>query len=220
MNYTAIIADLVASSQATPKQRTAQQRALFEAIDVLNARLLESLVRPIQLTAGDEVQALVREPSHLVVILQFLEDSLREHAVKSRSFAFGVGYGEVTTSLDSDVRHMDGPCFHRARAALEWAAKKKIWAAFSGFEEPTNLALNGIFDLMGAVRDDWTDIQAAHTVDLRLLGKRIDVAEGRDVSPSVVTESLQAAHFDSVRRAEVAAVELLSRLHRCDSSQD
>lgn len=210
-SYLAWTARPVEPRQTTVPPRASQQASLLDAVAALNAELQHVLVRPVALTAGDEIQGLLRVPSRVMECLQRLEDAL---AMGGRlGLAVGIGWGPLATGLQPQaaVEPLDGPCFHHARSALERAQKTKRWAVCVGFGPPFDEALSSLFELMGATRSSWTATQAAHTVELRALGKRIAVARARDVSPSVVTESLQSARYDAVAHGEDAVRALLAR---------
>jgi len=180
----------------------------------MNGKSGDRLARPLVLTAGDEIQGLLRVPSEVVRIIQEIRDFLFGAAVPGQEIVFGIGRGALSTGLLPEARlvgQLDGPCFHRARSMLERAKREKVWAAFEGFGELEDVALNSLFELMGAIRATWTPIQSATIQELRRLGKRIEVARHMGVSPSVVTESLQASRFSAVDRGEAAARRILAR---------
>ena len=213
-HYAAVTGDLVASRKVPAPSRAQIQRGTLEALEELNGALGAVLARPAVLTAGDEIQALLRVPSRVVGFVQVLEDRLFGAAGAEQDIAFGVGWGELSTGLLSPaegVEQLDGACFHRAREALVRAKKRKLWAVFQGFGELEDRTLTSLFELMGAIRAGWTAKQHTHTLDLRQLGKRIAVARRRAVSPSVITESLQLSRFDAIQNGEETARRLLAR---------
>jgi len=223
LHYAAVTGDLVASRKATRAARATLQRRALDELERLNAELAADLVRPAVWTAGDEVQALLSRPSRVVELACSLEDGLSESAVPDAPaprIVFGVGWGALSTGPLADattVEHLDGDCFHHAREALSKAKKQRSWARFEGFGDVADATLTSLFELMGAVRSDWTPLQREHTVELRRLGKRIEVARLRGVSPSVITESLQLAHFDVLLDAEAAARLALGAFDEADA---
>lgn len=211
--FLALTGDLVDSRKLPPDARAALQRALIDQLERVSSDLAADLVRPATLTAGDEVQALLARPMGAVELIRVVTDRLAELDDPGSEIVFGVGWGALSTGLlegARSVEQLDGPCFHNARHALEQAKKNKAWAVFAGFGAGEDAALSSIFQLMGAIRSDWTSIQRQSIRELRTLGKRSAVAQSRGVSPSVVTESLQAAHFDAVSGGEAAARAVLA----------
>lgn len=163
------------------------------------------LAAPLAVTAGDEIQGLLLRSDAAVDVLVRLADEL--HPVR---VAWGLGAGELETDLGGDVSLLDGPCFHRARTALEGAAKDGAWARVVGLGPAVDGGLSALFRLMGAVREGWTDTQARYVRTARGRLQK-EVAERFDVSPSVVSESLKAARYRDMLAAEEAARALLAR---------
>ena len=160
----------------------------------------------LELTAGDEIQGLaIESPEPLVdEMIRFTE------ALHPLRMCFGLGRGTLFTPVEGPVAHMDGPCFHRARRAVDRARHRNGWAAVEGFGAPADQVLDALFDLMGTLRARWTVKQAATVREARRHALRKEVAARLQVSPSVVTESLQAAAFDSLREGETAVRALLA----------
>ncbi len=213
ISYAALTGDLVASRESTPSFRRKVQTETLSVLRELNQGVGPDLVAPLALTAGDEIQGLFRAPSRIVEVVQVVKDRLFGSEPPHQDIVFGVGWGPLSTGLlpeAESVEHLDGPCFHLAREALASARKRKTWTVFAGFGESSDPILNSLFELMGALRTGWTVVQSSYITDLRDLGKRIDVARRRGVSPSVVTESLQSSHFEVVRRGEETARQVLT----------
>jgi hypothetical protein len=221
--YLALIADL-AASRLNP-DRAGVQAALRALLADLNRDLGPAvLAAPFVLTAGDEVQALFRdvprEPprppgQRPVDALWKLTDEL---ATLEQPIVFGLGCGALSTgplppppAQAESAALLDGPCFHRARAALERAQKSRGWVACSGFTPDFDLMLDGLFEVMGVIRGGWTAKQRAYALDMRRLDLQKDLAELHHVSPSVVSESLKAASFEAILHGEEAAHLLLAR---------
>jgi SatD family (SatD) len=186
-----------------------------------------------EISAGDEIQVLLGVEERLpgvtaVGILDRLTAVLRPHRI-----VFGLGLGTLSTEPIGSVQQLDGICFHRARAALAIAKRRRRWAFLLGGDDPDaaagedalavsvspgaafQLATNAILRLTGEIRAGWTDRQVEvmrqfpYTMNDARLQK--DVAEELDVSPSVISEILRAARRDAVREAEHAVAVLLNR---------
>ena len=217
VQYTASTGDLVGSRKPASGERAELQATTIKTLEQLNMELAPRLARPAVLTAGDEIQALFLEPSAAMDFMRILKDELFASAVPRQDIVFGVGRGQLSTGILAEatsVEHLDGPCFHSARAMLLDAKKRRVWAAFHGFGQPEDQVLSSLFELMGAIRSGWTATQAQYGVSLRVLGKKVDVAREFGVSPSVITESLQASNFNAITGAESAVQELLRTFDR------
>ena len=203
-HYFALIGDLVGSRAI--EDRSGVQRALLATLEDLNRDLGESVAAPLRVTAGDGVQGLLGSPGAIVDIVVGLEEAL--HPV---SITWGVGRGPLATDLHDDVALLDGPCFHRARQALEAARHDSVWLRAEGLGEPHDIVLGSMFGLMGAVRSRWTDVQARYVREVRGSLQR-EVAERLGVSEPAVSKGLSAARFAAVKEAERAARALLEWL--------
>lgn len=202
--FLAVTADVVGSRELP--DRAVFQRRLVATLASLNEEIGEVRVAaPLRITAGDEVQGLLVDPGAFVDVAVRLADEL--HPVQA---VLGAGWGPLSTDPGPDVALLDGPCFHRARSALDDARRLGVWARVEGFGETTDGVLSALFQLMGAIRSRWTDKQAGYARGARRELQKT-VARRAGVSPSVVSESLKAARFDAVRAGEAAARDLLTK---------
>lgn len=211
--FVAVTADLVGSRDS--EDRRGLQRRLLAQLKTTSKALGRALVADVQLTAGDEVQALLRTPAATMRLMQELADAV--HPVQ---FTFGLGYGGLSTALPArrDARRLpllDGPCFHAAREALAAARERGAWAAAAGFGawQPP---LDALLELLGNLRQGWTEKQGTYAAAARGAAQK-DVAHRFGVNPSVISESLKGARFELVRRGE-AGVEALLR-HFAESAE-
>ena len=161
--YFALIGDVVGSRQL--EDRAALQRELVETIEGLSAKLSGPggvLAAPLKLMAGDEIQGLLREPASAVDVLVRIGD--RIHPV---TVSWGLGAGPLSTDLGADVALLDGPCFHRARSAVEAAYAEGVWVRVEGFSPPHGDALSALFRLMGGIRSRWKPAQMRYIRSVR-----------------------------------------------------
>jgi hypothetical protein len=204
MAYFVLIGDLVASRELD--NRAEVQSRFQDAIAFLNRTIGDQLTAPLGLTAGDEVQGLTREPQVFVDIITHTSESLAPVEL-----SWGVGFGDLATSLADDVASLDGPCFHRAREAVDLAKKRSSSLAVRGIEEPDGKMLSGIMNLIGSIRSAWTERQLE--VVRKSRGKmQKDVASSLNVEPSTISRTLALAHYRPVLEGEAAARTLLATL--------
>jgi hypothetical protein len=205
----AIIGDIVSSRHLADRGEV--QRRLVARLTRLNGAAGSGVIAAdLRITAGDEIQCLLWQPAYSLEIVQQVADELHPVAM-----AFGVGRGPLSTGdsfappqIAPDVAQLDGECFHLARAALERAQSRNAWVVVSGFGSLMDESLAALFELMGVVRSGWTRKQAHYTARARNQAQK-DVAAESGVSPSVVSESLKAAKFEPMLRAEAAAKRIL-----------
>jgi len=206
-NLYALIGDVVGSRELD--DRAEVQRTLAELLESLNHRFWgggdseASLAAPIKLTAGDEMQALLRAPAPTVEIVVSIADALYPVEV-----VWGLGMGSISTDLVEDVALVDGPCFHHAREAVEDAADRGAWLQARGFPEPFSDSLSALFQLIGAVRSRWKPAQMRYIRSARDRAQT-EVAQMHGVDESTVSKALQAARFRDVEAAEEATRRLL-----------
>lgn len=235
VQYAVLIADLNASRDH-PVRGELQRILLEEVLAPLNREFGPGqLATPMTLTAGDELQVVCRRPAMAVTLVQELSDrllgsglapgdlervlgALREGIDLRQGASFGVGYGPITTGplppypdQAPNPAHLDGPAFHRARAALERAKSKDNWVHFEGFGEDADRMLNALFHTIWAVRSKWSTMQAIYTYRIRTRRTQKALAQEFQVSPSTISESLDAAGYRAVIEAEEAALRCIER---------
>ncbi|MCW3490504.1 SatD family protein [Dethiobacter alkaliphilus] len=117
--YGAVILDLVGSKRST--KRNQLQANLNEYITSFNQRFADILAAPATITVGDEWQVLTNQSEKVYHIVETFQRMFWMDGVELYA---GMGIGELSTTLTSDIRNLDGPCFHQARTALETAKKQ------------------------------------------------------------------------------------------------
>jgi hypothetical protein len=202
-HYLALIGDVTGSRAVS--DRAGLQRRMQQVIGALNRELSRSMAAPLALTAGDEIQALFREPGAAVQVITRMADELFPVRIR-----YGLGFGTLSTELGSRVALIDGPAFHRARHALEAATAGDTWVTAEGLGDTTDRAATAMFRLMDVVRSGWTERQAEFVRQSRGRMQK-EAAADLQVSRSVVSEGLKAAGFKAVRDGEMAVAALLGQ---------
>jgi hypothetical protein len=204
--FLALIGDVEASRLSEDRARL--QRELERATARVNRALGAALAAPLTLTAGDEIQGLFREPAAAVEAVVQVAD-----AVFPARLIHGLGLGLLETDLCPDPALLDGPCFHRAREALQEARREGSWGVARGLREPGDVVVSALFRLLGELRSRWTEIQAEHVRHARGRPQR-EVAERLRKAESTVSESLKAAGFQAVLEGEAALCAALDQFGR------
>ncbi|WP_435346066.1 SatD family protein [Haloarchaeobius sp. HRN-SO-5] len=202
--FVALIGDIRGSREL--EDRKGAQEEFKRVVDSLNERLPDSSIASrFTVTTGDEFQVLLTDAADAVEAAVSASDLF--HPARLR---FGIGRGQLDTEVNPDQAiGMDGPCFHRAREAINSAKKDGAWLRVSGWSNDLDRRINSMFDLVQCVREDWTDRQAQFARALKEMGAQKRVADHYDVSKSTVSESLSAGHVQEVRSAEASLAELL-----------
>ncbi len=201
--YVALIGDLIASREL--EDRAAAQERVVAALGGVNDGWKDELAARFVVTLGDEFQGLLVRADHAFDVVATLERVLG--GVRAR---YGVGVGELATPLQPDAIGMDGPCFHRAREAVERGKRDDRWITVAGFGEARDEVINGLFRLMGGVRRSWTEVQAETVFVARELREQKAAAAARGVSEATVSKALKAALYEPFSEAERTVKALLS----------
>lgn len=179
--------DLVGST-LVPRRRE-MQLLLERTLRATNQAFRAELVVPLAVTLGDEWQGLARSIEAAFRIDFHVRRALRPHRVRS-----GIGLGEVTTPVRERTALMDGPCFHRSRAALASAKKRSGSATLLDSGRPAlDGYVNAIERLLHGVMDDWTDVQHESVLAFLERGNEALAAKSRGVAQPTLHKSVASA---------------------------
>ncbi len=208
-DFAVIIADMQASRKMRERERYEWQLFLKSAIVQLNETYIECIEAPFMITKGDEFQGVLKRMAPVNQLM-----SKFEQLTYPLHLRFGVGYGYVQ-KMGSDIPiEMDGPAFHLANAALEYAKKKKILVRISTTDLIFDRALNTIFQLIHSLKRGWSDLNYRRYWKYRDLGTLQKVANEAGVSSQSVWESLFKSGALDVLQADRAIDELLKDFDR------
>lgn len=201
--HVAVAAELV-DSAGRPLRRD-RPRSLETALREAEASLPPgALAAPLQLEKrGPHWQGLLRRPAALPRLLA----GVAERMHPDRTW-IGVGFGTVEARVEHGRIRLGGLAFDHARAALWRARKEKRPAVAAGFGSPEDDSIAALLELLEQIRGQWTPKQA-RSVRLARQFSGKEIATRLGIRPSVVSESLKAASYRSVRRAEDALAALL-----------
>jgi DNA-binding transcriptional ArsR family regulator len=190
--YIAVIGDVVGSRRAP--DRAGLQDRLGAGLRDVNAGFAGEVAAEFVLTVGDEFQGLLGSALQLDKILA----TLRAHAFPAE-LRLGLGIGNLDTPLRPQALGMDGPCFHRAREAVERAAEHGTPIEVETGAQSAAMEIYAL--LMGHQRSRWTQRQR-EVVDLSTSGMEgQEIAAYLSISPSAVSQHLTAAGAAAFRQA-------------------
>lgn len=119
MNYITIVFDIKKSRELV--NRNEVQKILIEALKKCNEDFKEIIESPFLIIIGDEWQGLLKEDSDYNKVIDFFKNSLPSNV----GFYTGVGIGDITIhNFELTVNQLDGPSFHLARNAINYAKEK------------------------------------------------------------------------------------------------
>lgn len=197
----ALVADLVSS-------RTAPNRAvLAERIEATLAQLASAApgawVAPPRTTRGlDEVSGVLASAGPAFDLALALNE-----AVWPATFRVAVADGEIDVRAHSgDAGAMDGPAFHRAADALARAESEGIDFALdlSRLAAADRDLVEATAALHASLRSTWKPSRHRAVVARRQYGTQRAAAGALGVTPQTISAALQAAHYESLRRSELA----------------
>ena len=182
-----LTSDLV-DSQHEPRRRAVQLR-LEQVLRAANATFRKELAVPLAVTLGDEWQGLARSVEAAFRIEFHVRRALRPLRMRS-----GIGLGPLSTPLRKRTALMDGPCFHRSRAALA-AAKKRGDSAtvLESGHAAADAYVNAVERLLHGVSDGWTEVQAESVLAYLDSGRETLAAKARGVSQPSLHKSVASA---------------------------
>jgi DNA-binding NarL/FixJ family response regulator len=163
----------------------------------LNRRHAQSLTRPFAVTAGDEIQALIQDPS---VLIDVVWDTLRAGA-----WWVGVGIGEVEEPVADIVNAATGEAFFAARQAVDEAKKRAVGVAVRGRPEAEAEALEGVLAIVSHLLRSRSASQQA-TIDRAERGlTQEEIASELGISQQAVSKRLASAGWAAEAGARRAA---------------
>jgi hypothetical protein len=149
-SYVALIGDAVASRRLSAAARARLQDDLRASLLVVNRRWRRAVAARFAVTLGDQFQGLLTGPESLWELTHWLRAE-----VGQVDWVIAAGRGPVHTPLGRPAPELDGPCFHRAREALEEARRRRLLLAFGGFRA----GLGGLAEYYSALYWGWTPRQ-------------------------------------------------------------
>lgn len=191
MQVIALIGDIVASKELP--RRDAVQKRLGAVLAEVNAAT-GAPASPYTLTLGDEFQAVYRRAD--AVFADIVTIMAAVHPVQVR---FAIGVGELATRINpKQALGMDGPAFHRARAALTELKDAERLLRVAG-ESATEWALaNHILNLVSHQVAGWERNRLLILAGL-LRGRKVrEIEQDLTVSTVAVYKNIRAAALDDV----------------------
>lgn len=169
---------------------------------------LTGVLRAFERTVGDEVQAVVDDPTTVV--------TLALHLLRLRGWTVGIGAGPVDEPLPASSREASGPAFVRARAAVERAktrgsAVPLAVEAGDGVAHERGQEAEAVLRILGGVVTRRT-AAGWEVVDLLAPGQRRqkDVAAELGVSEQAVSQRLRTALWSEELAVRPVAARLLA----------
>lgn len=208
MKYISLIGDIVDSKKIKREERETFQKNLNNDLSYFNSIYKDKIAGNLVITLGDEFQGLFYDALVAFELITYL------HVKYLIRIRYGIGVGKLHTELASkDAIGSDGPCWWRARAAIDEIKNSK--------DENTNLIVHGLEDgltqelindslvFIYAITTRWTKGQkeilqkAIKTYHLDNAFKQIDLANKYSIEPSKVNRTIKKSkYFDYIKIIE------------------
>lgn len=202
--FVVLIGDLVRSRRLGREERARIQAQLKTTFAQVNRDYKESICARFQFTGGDEFQGVLRGAGRVFEVMQRARD-----AVVPVSVRFGIGIGEISTSLSNQPQAMDGPAFHRAREALEHSQEFLAQACVNSGQRERDEMVNAWLDSLSFIRSGWSD-RAREVIQLYARFERLEPVAGKlNISLQAVSKHLRVTGYKAYIRGERALTKLL-----------
>ncbi len=210
-----MIADIKGSKKMKERERYEWQLFLKSAIVQVNENHEQAIEAPFMITKGDEFQGVIGDVPQVHSIMIEFERLLHPLALR-----YGIGLGRIHRMGANIPIEMDGPAFHRANAALNYAKKNRLGVHFRSGDQQLDLYINTVYTLMNAIKNRWSDINFKRYWRYKELGTYDKVADLEGVSPQAVWDSLRNASAMDVMQAEDTVMRFLATKMEDLSSRD
>jgi hypothetical protein len=211
-NAVVIIADVRGSRKMAQNERYEGQLFLKSAIIQVNENLSDVIEAPFMITRGDEFQGVLRDLENaFLAMLEF------ERLLFPLQLRYGIGRGIIQKMGSKIPIEMDGPAFHRANQALTDVKKKKHFMYCHIENSQTDLMVNTILALIGAIKGRWNEVAFERYWKYKELGTFEKVAQTENVSTQAVWDSMQNMRTLEVLDAEknlIQTFKYLDSIHR------
>jgi len=210
MMYCVVTADVRRSREVA--DRLLLQEKIRSVLNEANGQEKAHLVVPFSITLGDEWQGVLSSPAPAYRVASYFVEELHPYRL-----SVGIGYGAISTDILPRSAEMDGPAFHRSRAALDTAKAKGQDILFELGNESHDLILNAFLRLLQVVREDWTAAQFQKVRLFKRLGKEFEVAKVLGISQQSVNKTLRVAHARTYLEEERKIVRFLELEYKTEA---
>ena len=216
--YCAMFGNIVKSRDASPITRDETQRKKRETFVCINEEYASNVAVPFSIIKGDSFEGILHSATECLEIAMRIVRAIHPMCIR---IAFGLGsLSTIPDPNNEDVNEADGPAMYCARAALDELtketkrneakrrSKKTGWfnMAIAAEEKSrfatTVLLINGLFALLSAVTDGWTQKQLTVVWTMADFNdKQRSVAAALGNTPSAISTTLKSANYDAYKKA-------------------
>jgi hypothetical protein len=189
------------------RQSRSSEDAVEASLKRYNADKHFKLARKFERTAGDEMQALVQDPTTVVDLVL--------DAIRSQIWWIGIGCGGVDEPLPRSVRASSGEALENARIAVERAkSKSERHHFFIVGTSPLVEDLTAIFMLLAVIIERQSPrAKSAAELDAKGLSQR-EASQRLGISQQSFSERLRRAYTREERAGRDLAIRIVDSLAR------
>ncbi len=204
--YLVIIGDIVHSRSLQNRYRL--QTQFEQHLKEVQSKYNKDCVSPLTLTIGDEFQTVLQTTGRMFAMLQAIEISTKEFAMR-----FGFGAGGINTAINRKrAIGMDGPAFHSARQAIEEAKRMGYNYYFNGGDETNERRINILLEWIGVTWQRWTYEKKKILHYNRQGWTQQKIAKELSMSQSAISQHINAPYFKLTEQTQHLIEEDLERL--------
>lgn len=204
VEFSIIIGEVVAGNSSS-----AMDDILAELQDVLldlDEKFSSERIASMKVTRRDQFLGGFTGPEVCFEVFSTIERAIFPNRVRG-----GIGVGRLSTPVKESITDMDGQCFHRARSAIEESRKGRSNLTLKSSYADKDEMMNTIFNLLGIIKDDWTDRQweIASFYQSHEGITQMEIADEFDISQPAVAKILGRAR---VKKVEATNEVILNQL--------
>lgn len=160
MNYYALMVDVVKSRRYYDSDRGDIQHFVYQTVDILNRIFKGELVKPVEFSAGDELQGLFYSLNSAYMYLRLLRLTISPVNIRA-----SIGGGAWTVQVDKGgTTVQDGSAYHNARYALQRLEESYDYDIFVFTNNHSDKFLNALINSESIIYNLQTDMQREMTL--------------------------------------------------------
>jgi hypothetical protein len=206
--YTVLIADVVESGARLDLRSILGKKLSLASNDHLKRKLIRL---PYSVTAGDEFQTILRDPSKLPELILDLRTTVRPLRLR-----IGIGFGKIPGRIQKPVNRLGGEAFRRARQALEGIKsgahhKFQVLTAVRSRNSTFDATANLIYGLHDTLLRKITAKQWEAMAAFRARHGLRRTAKFLDLDVSTVSRNLKRGYYWQLDETVAVMTELIQR---------
>ena len=178
------------------QNRVDVQQQLKHTLQEINQEYKSQLEAPFVIVWGDSFQGAIKSFKYTYEILESISERF------PNKFRCGIGIGDISTSLSSNVLEMDGEALINSRFSLKVTAFYKLDVWIHSRNLLFNKTMNVLFLLLRTLTNQWTDTQREVIRYRKQHLTYQQIGELRGVSKQAINNILRSAKWPQIEMAK------------------